>query len=111
MTENTDARQQVLLALLDQAHAMVEVWGQALTADERSAGGSFERWSAGETLAHIAHWHARLALALDLRARREPVPALWGDDDEENRRFYEQRRGIAWSEAWTEAARAYQALR
>ncbi len=109
--ENGDRRQQVLLALLDQARAMLEAWAQALSDDERAAAGSFERWSATETLAHIAHWHGQLAYALGLWARHEPVPALWADEDEENRRLFEQQRGMAWSQAEAEARQAYAALR
>jgi tetratricopeptide (TPR) repeat protein len=110
-TAEKGLRKQALLALLDQARAMVEAWAQALTDEERAAAGSFARWSATETLAHIAHWHGQLALALDLWARHETVPALWADEDEENRRLFEQQRGMAWSQAGAEARQAYEALR
>ncbi len=53
-----------LLAMIDRAHSLVAQWDQGLSMEEREAAGSFQRWSARETLVHIGHWHQQTAHTL-----------------------------------------------
>lgn len=99
----TDTKRDVLLrALTEQAAAEEDLFASA-SEEDRSATGTYERWSLRDNIAHLAHW--RRSLAALLAERRNGGPGIDEDDTEdlENARVHAEWRDRSWDEvvaAW-----------
>jgi tetratricopeptide (TPR) repeat protein len=83
-----------LTELLEKGYQAEKEFIAALSDEERNAEGSFERWTAKDTLAHNSYWrksHAEDVLAV--LAGESPVHT---DDDEINEGVYSQNKDQSW---------------
>ncbi len=80
---------------------------QGLSAGDRNAIGSPDRWSAKDHIAHVAFWRHQLALKLQAVLDHE-TPEL-GDFERINPRVFEEHRHRAWSDVASDAELAYAA--
>ncbi len=95
-------KKRVLLKLLDFALTARNDLVARLNSEEKSATGTWKRWSAKDAFAHIAHWLGR-----DLQNIEKPAgPILLFDEnniDAENRKIYD-----AWAnKSWDEVGRFF----
>lgn len=100
-----------LLELLRRARADEQALISSLTADEKAATGTPERWSAKDLLAHIAYWRERLTQRLAARARGESFSGLSDSEvDAENATVFEAHRELSWEHVQADAARVFDQL-
>ena len=86
-----------LINLLDFAMGIRDGVESMLTTEERLANGTYETWSAKDTLAHVALWLGRDLKSLDMAPGT--IPFFNGDTiDGENRRIHAEYRGKTWEE-------------
>jgi hypothetical protein len=98
-----------LLDLLHHAHADIVALGNEVSEQERNASGTFERWSARDLIAHIAHWQDQLTQNLAAARRGEQGPAAV-EEDETNKMVFEKNRTRAFDDITAWAERVYAAL-
>ncbi len=100
-----------LLDLLRRAHTDEQALVSSLTAEEKAAAGTPERWSAKDLLAHITYWRDRLTQRLAARARGESFSGLTDREvDEENAVVFEAHREQSWEEVQAYAERVFDQL-
>ncbi|UCC61537.1 MAG: hypothetical protein JSV36_12090, partial [Anaerolineae bacterium] len=80
---------QKLVDLLGHAYRQEQVFAQSLSDEERSVASSLERWSAKDTIAHIAAWKERAARVLAALQSGQPGPDFDGLDQVNARIFKE----------------------
>jgi rhodanese-related sulfurtransferase len=101
-----------VLDLLRLARAEEQDLLAGLSEAERAATGTPERWSAKDTVAHIAAWRRRHAEKIALAVRGEPVPR-WTDEqviNQLNAQTYPLFQHRPWHEVQAEVEGAYAAL-
>jgi hypothetical protein len=86
-----------LLALAAYTRAVEEEFIAALTAEERSAAGSPEDWSAKDLVAHVTTWRERGATDLG-EVLRGPLPPEPEAFDEANRAIFDQNQSQSWEQ-------------
>jgi len=101
---------QKLVDLLQDAYRQEQVFVQSLSDKERSFAGTLERWSAKDTIAHIAAWKERAAWVLAALRSGEPGPDFDGLD-QVNARIFQEHQNLTWSDVLTKSAQAYTFLR
>ncbi len=97
-----------LVALLQAGHAIQQEYVVALSAAEREATGTPERWSAKDLVAHLTSWKARRLLQLDTVLRGEVAPVF--DLEETNARAWDEQQRRSWEDILAEEARVAPAL-
>jgi len=100
----------ILVRLLDEARHDELLFVHDLGADEREAGGTPDRWSARDHVAHLAYWRQRLVDRVEAEQRGESQPELepW---ETMNAKVFEEHRNRSWPEVSAEAERSHAALR
>lgn len=98
-------KKEQLQQLLEQSRATELEFLASLTADDRAEQGTFERWSARDTVAHANHWqdfHSQRADAWANGDAIETAPQF----DQANRKVYEHFSTVDWDavEAFAETA-------
>ena len=90
-----------LSGLLDRTRLAEETLVAGLSADERVAAGTLERWSAKDLIAHVTAWHTNLAETLEaaLAGETPPRPRV----DEANARTFEENAHKSWQQVQAEA--------
>ena len=90
-----------LSGLLDRTRLAEETLVAGLSADERAAAGTLERWSAKDLIAHVTAWHTNLAETLEaaLAGETPPRPRV----DEANARTFEENAHKSWQQVQAEA--------
>ena len=87
----------VLASVIDLAADQERSFLTLLTSEERMEEGSFQHWSARDTLAHIAYW--RQQMADKLHALANPAVDTWKlGDDEQNAIVYKAYHHLSWEE-------------
>jgi tetratricopeptide (TPR) repeat protein len=87
----------VLQSAVDQAAAQEQSFIKSLSPQERSEKGTFERWSAKDTLAHIAYWRQQMGKKLRQLANPEVDP--WGrEGDSQNEVVFKTYRDTPWDD-------------
>ena len=99
-----------LLELLEYAYRQEQVFVQSLAGEARSAVGTPERWSAKDTLAHIAAWKRRAAQVLAAIAGGEPGLDFEGLD-QFNAEVFREHRDLPWFDVLDKSRQAYRLLR
>jgi tetratricopeptide (TPR) repeat protein len=99
-----------ILDLLDHAYREEKAFVEALSVDERCVPGTPARWSAKDTVAHIAAWKLRAAHMLATLRSGEPGLDL-ESLERFNERVFREHLDLAWPEILVESARAYELLR
>ncbi len=98
-----------LIELIEQASEEEQALFARLSEDERSVRGEPDRWSAKDTIAHLAAWKTRLAENLGA-ATRGKTPVRDEDYEAVNAKVFEENRDRSWSEILVEAAKASRQL-
>jgi hypothetical protein len=101
-----------LNALLDLVAFTERVEGEFVTElsdAERTAEGAPDRWTAKDTLAHVATWRARAARHLD-EARQGQMPPELSEFDEVNRAIYDEVAGLPWQDVLRKSQEAWAAF-
>jgi tetratricopeptide (TPR) repeat protein len=101
---------QRLVELLEHAYGQEQAFVQSLPDEDRSAVGTFESWSAKDTIAHIAAWKERAAQVLAALRRGEPGPEC-GGLDRFNARIFQEHQNLPWSEILEGSRQAHRSLR
>ncbi len=101
--------QPILLDLLRQMRLDQASFLQELSAAERDAFGTPERWSAKDHIAHMTFWRQRLVLKLTAVLRQEPQP-VFAPYEQLNPQVFEQQRERPWSDILSESEQAYDDL-
>ena len=107
MAENTKAK---LIALLKTALDEQRAFVAGLSDAERTQAGTATKWSAKDTLAHIAFWQTHQVQVYKALARGEK-PADVADDDVQNQIVFNERCDQPWPVVIASAEEAYEALR
>ena len=85
-----------LSALLQKGYQVEKEFLASLSEEERNADGTFERWSARDTIAHNAYW--RMHHAEDILAVLAGKTPTLADDDQMNEEVYARYKGQSWEE-------------
>ena len=96
-----------LLHALARGHAVQQAFVAGLSDDQRSAAGTYEKWSAKDAVAHVTYWIDHQAAVLAARARgEEPPPAA--HYEQANAACFQRFCTCSWDEvqAFAEAAHA-----
>jgi tetratricopeptide (TPR) repeat protein len=105
--ENADLKSR-LVALLREGNDIQQAFVAVLSAEERDAIGTPERWSAKDLAAHLTSWKARRLRQLDAVLRGETPPVF--DMDETNARTWDELQRRTWDDILTEEARVIEGL-
>ena len=98
-----------LLDVLKRAYDDEQAFVAELSAEERAAMGTLERWSAKDALAHIVTWKERLAQNIAAALRGE-TPTTVDDIDQANTEIFEANRGRSWADVLGDVEHAYHSL-
>ena len=102
-------RKERVLELLERGYEMEREFCAGFTEQERSQGGSWERWAVKDTIAHSAAWKAHLADGLAAVAEgRVAAPA--GDYQHQNEVIFGEHFAKSWNEVESMAAKAHRSL-
>lgn len=96
----------LLLDLLRWAQINQNAFFQQLPASELINGGTPERWSAKDHVAHMTFWRQRLVLRLQAIIRNEPQPEAQ-DFEHINPIIFEEQRHLPWSVILSESDQVY----
>jgi tetratricopeptide (TPR) repeat protein len=97
-----------LVEMLESLRQEVHSFAAQLTDVERAAGGTPQRWSAKDNLAHIAEAVTRTAQQIAAFRRNEPSPVEVDTDFEAaNQKTFERNKSRAWADVLGEFDRAY----
>ena len=105
--ENADLKSR-LLALLREGNDIQQAFVAVLSAEERDAIGTPDRWSAKDLVAHLTSWKARRLLQLDAAIQGKEPPVF--DMDETNSRAWDEQQRRSWDDILAEEARVVPAL-
>jgi tetratricopeptide (TPR) repeat protein len=98
-----------LLDLVEHAYRQEQIFVQSLSDEERSAPGTLERWSAKDTIAHVAAWKARAAQML--AALQGDRPGLdFGSLNQFNARIFKEHQNLTWNDVLDKSRQAYRFL-
>jgi len=100
---------QKLVELLEHAYGQEQAFVQSLPDEDRSAVGTFESWSAKDTIAHIAAWKERAAQVLAALRRGEPG-LEFGGLDQFNSSVFQEYQNLPWSDVLERSRWAHQFL-
>jgi tetratricopeptide (TPR) repeat protein len=95
-----------LLKILDRGQQAQDAFVSQLSDEQRSATGTYERWSAKDMLAHVAHWKEQRAVRLEALASGKEPPASRPDFEQANAECFERHCGSSWAEVLAFAERA-----
>lgn len=85
-----------LTELLDKGYQAEKEFIATLSDEERNAAGTFERWTAKDSIAHNSYWRKHHAEdILDVLAGKSPIEI---DDDQVNDEVYSQYKDQSWDE-------------
>jgi tetratricopeptide (TPR) repeat protein len=98
-----------LLDLVECAYRQEQIFVQSLSDEERSAASTLERWSAKDTIAHIAAWKERAAQVLVALQSGEPGPGFDGLN-QFNARIFKEHQGLTWNDILDKSGQAYRFL-
>jgi tetratricopeptide (TPR) repeat protein len=100
----------IVLDLLQQGHLDEEAFLQQLGETERTAIGTWERWSAKDHLAHRTFWHQDLVLKLRAILQHQEVVPSEADEEQLNAMVFDQYKLRPFSDVYTESERVYAEL-
>jgi hypothetical protein len=98
-----------LVALLQEMYDAQQTLVLTLSDAERLTPGTFENWSAKDTIAHISAWIDVMNLRMDRFSRGEPQ-LVYAKVDEVNQEFYRVRHKLSWSAVLEASRKAYNGL-
>ena len=101
---------QRLESCLERAHAAEQAFAAELTQEQRTALGTYAKWSAKDSLAHIAHWQERLAQRLTALTEGKEPPASQTHYEQANAACFERFCNCSWDEVWAFADSALSQL-
>ncbi|HEU0028410.1 MAG TPA: DinB family protein [Ktedonobacterales bacterium] len=97
-----------LVALLHEGSDLQRAFVAVLSAGERDATGTPERWSAKDLVAHLTSWKARRLRQLDAVLGGEEPPRF--DLDETNAQTWDEQQRRAWDDILADEARVAQEM-
>src|SRR5215469_8555297 len=100
----------IVLDLLQQGHRDEEALLQELNETERTAIGTWERWSAKDHVAHRTFWHQDLIGKVTAILQQQEVSPNEESDDQINTRVFEEHQLRPWSALHAESERVYAEL-
>jgi hypothetical protein len=98
-----------LVALLQEMYDAQQTLVLTLSDAERLTPGTFENWSAKDTIAHISAWIDVMNLRMDRFSRGEPQ-LVYAKVDEVNQEFYRVQHKLSWSAVLEASRKAYNGL-
>ena len=98
-----------LPGLLERGRSAEDALVAGLSAEERDAAGTLERWSAKDLIAHCTSWRANLIATLEAALRGEAPPPL-SNVNEMNARTFEDNKARSWEEVLSEAGAGWDRL-
>jgi tetratricopeptide (TPR) repeat protein len=97
-----------LTELLEKGYQAEKEFIAALSDEERNADGSFERWTAKDSIAHNSYWRKHHAVnVLAVLAGKSPIQT---DDDQINEGVYSQYKDHSWDEIDTLVERSLEVM-